>query len=212
VYVAVIFSALVAGVGPSIVTTVIGTIGVVYWFVDLRNTFLIADKRDIHGLIACLVVCPVLIALGETNRRKQLEINEARDELDQRVRERTEELSQALRQRESAEEQLRRLTVRLMTVQDEERRKIARDLHDTAGQTLTAVKMTLAALQRSGPQRADTERLLEDIGALIDEVLREIRTTSRPGVLTRRTQKPFSSLWKVTRSISPEISSVAGLS
>jgi signal transduction histidine kinase len=178
VYVAVIFSALVAGVGPSIVTAVIGTIGVVYWFVDLRKTFLITDRRDIHGLIACLVVCPVLIALGETNRRKQLAINEAHDELDQRVRERTEELSQALRQRESAEEQLRRLTVHLMTVQDEERRKIARDLHDTAGQTLAAVKMNLAALQRSGPQRADTERLLEDIGALIDEALREIRTTS----------------------------------
>jgi len=33
----------------------------------------------------------------------------------------------------------------------------------------------------------------------------------RPGVFTRRTQKPFSSLWKVTRSISPEISSVVGL-
>jgi len=38
--------------------------------------------------------------------------------------------------------------------------------------------MTLAALQRGGPQRADSERLLEDIGALVDEALREIRTTS----------------------------------
>ena len=32
-----------------------------------------------------------------------------------------------------------------------------------------------------------------------------------PRALTRRTQKPLSSLWKVTRSITPEISSVAGL-
>src|SRR5438876_7143384 len=32
-----------------------------------------------------------------------------------------------------------------------------------------------------------------------------------PGIFTRRTQKPLSSLWKVTRSIRPEISSVAGL-
>ena len=31
-----------------------------------------------------------------------------------------------------------------------------------------------------------------------------------PGVFTRRTQKPFSPLWKVTRSIRPEISSIAG--
>jgi len=32
-----------------------------------------------------------------------------------------------------------------------------------------------------------------------------------PFVLMRRTQKPFSSLWKVTRSMTPEISSVMGL-
>ncbi len=36
-------------------------------------------------------------------------------------------------------------------------------------------------------------------------------SSPRPGVLTRRTQKPLSSLWKATRSMSPEISSVSGL-
>jgi signal transduction histidine kinase len=178
VYVAVVFSALVCGLGPSVLTAVISTFGIVYWFVDPRNSFVITNRRDIHSLIACIVVCPVLIWLGETNRRKQLQINQARNELEQRVQERTKELSEALRERESAEEQLRRLTVRLMTVQDEERRHIARDLHDSAGQTLSAIKMSLAMLQRAGSETVQGERLMDDLNALTDEALQEIRTTS----------------------------------
>jgi len=177
-YVAVVFSALVCGLGPSILTAALGTTGVVYWFVDPRHSLLITDRREIHGLTAWLAVCPILIALCETNRRKQLRINEARDELEQRVRERTQELSQALRQREFTEEELRHLTVRLMTVQDEERRRIARDLHDSAGQTLSAIKMSLTMLRRAGSESTPGERLMDDLNALTDEALQEIRTTS----------------------------------
>jgi signal transduction histidine kinase len=185
VYIAVVLSALVCGLGPSILSAVLGMAGIVYWFVDPRHSFLITDRRDIHALIACVLVCPVLIALGEANRRKQLQINDARDKLDQRVQERTAALSQALsnleseiRERQLAEEQLRRLSVRLMTVQDEERRHIARDLHDTAGQTLAAIKMTLARLQNAGASDPLVSRLANDLNALTGEALQEIRTTS----------------------------------
>jgi len=185
VYIAVVFSALVCGLGPSILSAVLGTAGIVYWFVDPRHSFLISDRRDIHALIACVLVCPVLIALGETNRRKQLQINEARDKLERRVQERTAELSQALstleaeiRERQLAEEQLRQLSVRLMRVQDEERRHIARDLHDAAGQTLAAVMMTLDTLQKAGASDPLVSRLANDLKALTGEALQEIRTTS----------------------------------
>jgi signal transduction histidine kinase len=114
---------------------------------------------------------------GEANRRKQLRLNEtilalttegrerkraedqlrkAHDELEQRVVERTAELSQALARLESEirvsekkEEQLRNLSLRLMTLQDEERRRIARELHDSAGQTLAAMKLSIALIRRS---------------------------------------------------------------
>jgi signal transduction histidine kinase len=185
VYIAVVFSALVCGLGPSILSALLATAGIVYWFVDPRHSIVIGDKRDIHALIACLLVCPVLIVLGEANRRKRLEITRARDELDQRVRDRTAELSQALAKLESevkerrlAEEQLRGLSLRLMTVQDEERRHMARDLHDTAGQTLAAIKMSLALLQQNGPYPEHTLKLLDDVSVLTDEALQEIRTTS----------------------------------
>jgi signal transduction histidine kinase len=185
VYIAVVYTALVCGMGPAILTAIVSTAGVLYWFVDPRTTFLISDRRDIHSLIACIAVCPVLIALGEMNRRKRLEIAQARDQLEKRVQERTAALSEALtnlesqiKDRQSAEQQLRRLSVHLMTVQDEERRRIARDLHDSAGQTLAAIKMTLAMFSQSESDPERARLLLDDLGALTDEALQEIRTTS----------------------------------
>ena len=190
VYLAVVFSALVCGVWPAILTAVIGTAGVLFWFVDPRSSFLITDTREIHGLVACVLVCPALIALGEANRRKQLRLNQAQEKLEQRVAERTSELSHALAELESeigvrneVEEQLRRLSVHLMTIQDEERRHIARDLHDSAGQTLAAIRMSLAMLEQAQSSGSRVEnpkigKLFNDLNALTDEALKEIRTTS----------------------------------
>jgi signal transduction histidine kinase len=128
-----------------------------------------------------------LIALGEANRRKQLRLNEAHDTLEQRVAERTGELSRTLeklereiRVRIGIEDQLRNLSQNLMTIQDEERRRIARDLHDSAGQTLAAIKMSLAMLEQAEPssEASKVQKLFEDLKALADEALKEIRTTS----------------------------------
>ena len=178
VYMAVTFSALVGGVGPAIATALLGTAGVVYWFVDPRKSFTISDVPEIHQLLGCIIVCAVLVALGETSRQKRLQITISRDLLENRVQERTTALSEALKQRETAEEQLRALTIQLMAIQDDERRRIARDLHDSAGQTLSAMKMTLAGLQQGGSDVNKRERLMDDLNALTDEALKEIRTTS----------------------------------
>ncbi len=185
VYLAVVYSAVVCGLWPSVLTAMVGTIGILYWFVDPRNSFRIADARDIHALIACVFGCAALIALGDANRMKQLRLNEAHDKLDQRVRERTAELAQALATVESeikvrmeAEEHLRSLSVHLMTIQDEERRRIARDLHDTAGQTLAAIMMNLEMLRQAESSAPHIGALVNDLTALTDEALQEIRTTS----------------------------------
>jgi signal transduction histidine kinase len=73
---------------------------------------------------------------------------------------------------------LQELSQRLLRLRDEERRKIARDLHDVTGQTLAALKMAVADLQRRLNHELDTAKVLGDIDALADRALQEIRTTS----------------------------------
>ena len=123
----------------------------------------------------------------ETNERQRAEeaLRKPHSELEQRVAERTVALSQALAkvesevaERKEAEERLRHLSARLITLQDEERRHIARDLHDTTGQTLAATKMILATLQRAGAAVPEVSRLADELNVLIDEASKEIRTTS----------------------------------
>ena len=46
---------------------------------------------------------------------------------------------------------LRRLSRRLMTMQDDERRRIARELHDGLGQEMVALKMMLSGISRQDP-------------------------------------------------------------
>jgi signal transduction histidine kinase len=80
--------------------------------------------------------------------------------------------------------QLRALAGRLQTVREEERKRVARELHDQLGQALTALKIDLSALIHE--LRADKERRSESLLKLIDQTIQSVRRISndlRPGVL-----------------------------
>jgi signal transduction histidine kinase len=89
-------------------------------------------------------------------------------------------LSQARPESEGLERTvaLQNLSQQLLKVQDDERRRVARDLHDSTGQTLAALKMNLVALEGKLPPDECTASLLSEIEALADQALQEIRTTS----------------------------------
>jgi two-component system, NarL family, sensor kinase len=73
---------------------------------------------------------------------------------------------------------LRNLSQRLLRLQDEERRRIARDLHDSTGQVLTALKISLAVFQQKFGDLPSIKQGLTDIIGLTDQALQEIRTMS----------------------------------
>ncbi|MGE0126498.1 MAG: response regulator [Blastocatellales bacterium] len=88
-------------------------------------------------------------------KRGEEALRRAHNELEQRVRERTSELSDAnaalteqIAERRKAEEELRKLSHRLVQVQENERHNIARELHDEIGQLLTGLKLTLEMSNR----------------------------------------------------------------
>ena len=83
-------------------------------------------------------------------------------------------LADQVEARARAESALRTLSARLLTMQDAERRKFARELHDSVGQHLAAIKMAMAILQRKLP----SDPTLEDCVNLLDDSITETRTIS----------------------------------
>jgi len=87
-------------------------------------------------------------------KRNEHDLLCARDELEQRVRERTAELARAnaalrveIADREAARDRIQHLLGRLVDAQEEERRRLSRELHDTLGQHLSVLTLGLKALR-----------------------------------------------------------------
>ena len=80
-------------------------------------------------------------------------------------------------ERKRADDALRELSAQLLQSQDEERRRLARELHDSTGQKLAALAINLAVVSQSAAVAdARAQRALAESLALTDECLREIRT------------------------------------
>ena len=72
--------------------------------------------------------------------------------------------------------ELQNLSLRLLKVQDEERRKLSRDLHDSTGQTLAALKIAVSFLQLSIKDDPSKMALVTDVADLADQAIEELRT------------------------------------
>jgi PAS domain S-box-containing protein len=148
-------------------------------------------RKDKTPLDISLTISPVRDATGKivgaskiaqdiTQRKRierELRESEERyrtlaDALDTQVQFRTQEL-------ETSNSALRDLSGRLLASQDHERRHIARELHDSAGQTLAALGMQLARISADAKKNpAQLAKDVEDAEELVRHLSQEIRTTS----------------------------------
>jgi len=89
------------------------------------------------------------------------------------------QLDSDITRRKQIENELRILSGRLLSLRDEERRRLARELHDSVGQMLAGASMNLAMVQkRLSNADASSLRLLDDLGSLLEQSVKEVRTLS----------------------------------
>jgi PAS domain S-box-containing protein len=112
-------------------------------------------------------------------RQSEERYRELSETLDAEVRARTAELEERSREVLIQAEQVRKLSWQVLRIQDEERRHIARELHDSAGQNLTVLGMNLTAIaQKAKKQAPEMSESVEQTVEMVQELTKEIRTTS----------------------------------
>ncbi len=142
---------------------------------ELRNVYVIAQIFPSPGRNVFHAIWRDI-----TERKKiEEELRMAHEKLELRVLERTLELNRS-------NEQLRNLAAHLQSVREEERAKIAREIHDELGQALTAQKMELSWFR---DRYGDHKPIFDKSGAMLDALnatmrsVRRICTALRPSIL-----------------------------
>jgi signal transduction histidine kinase len=87
------------------------------------------------------------------------------------------ELHRKTRQLEILNMELRSLSGRLIAMQDEERRRFARELHDGLGQELTAAKMAIDSILIQGPTESNRQAIVQ-ASSLVDGAIQQVRSVS----------------------------------
>jgi PAS domain S-box-containing protein len=148
---------------------------------QLDVSLTISPLKDTHGR----VVGASKVARDITERKRaqeELQLSEERlrifaNGLENEVRVRTHQLEQRNAEVLQQSGQLRELSSRLLQTQDHERRRIARELHDSAGQVVTALGLELATITQHA-EKPRVQKAAEESLEMVRQLSKEIRTVS----------------------------------
>jgi signal transduction histidine kinase len=136
---------------------------------DTRSPFL--ELVAIFTTLLVLLLAST-IHFGRMLQAKSVALQSAHDDLERRVDERTAELQQT-------NDSLRNLSRHVLLLQDEERRRIARELHDSTAQALSGLKINISTILKQTPFNPQVARtLLQHSSKMAEQALNEIRTIS----------------------------------
>ncbi|MFZ2448115.1 MAG: ATP-binding protein [Syntrophobacteraceae bacterium] len=119
-------------------------------------------------------------------KRIQSELQEARDDLEVRVYQRTLELADMMESLKESEAQSKTLAAQLLRAQEDERKRIAREMHDSIGSSLSAVKFCLENAAQQIKLGLAGPELLTQLSSVVEhsiEESRRIMTDLRPSIL-----------------------------
>jgi signal transduction histidine kinase len=134
----------------------------------------------VQVFFSVVALTSLLVSAAVTERNRHAEtLESAKVELEERVFERTRQLVERIAGQERAEQALRGLSARLLQAQDQDRRRIARELHDSTGQSLAALTMKLAECSKNAETLSPEVAIqLSESEKIAQAVWQELRTTS----------------------------------
>jgi signal transduction histidine kinase len=166
--VAAAFSAWFLGFGPGLVTMLLGLPAADFFFTPPQHSWTAFTRGELPATLTYFLACGFLLAMAVANRRHNLEL-----------RAKNLQIAQQAAAAELSNQQLRELSARLLRTQDDERRRIARELHDSVGQYLTAIGMNIEGAFRTGTELPDNVReKLKEAADSVRACSAEVRTIS----------------------------------
>lgn len=183
VYAAVVISALYLGLGPSIASSATGIVCVRLFFAP--HFFVVTSIRELSETLTYIGGCVLIVFAAEAIRRSSHRLHAANRELAEQadaLRALSQQLERRVEERTAqlklAESSARQLGAQVLKMQDEERRRIARDLHDSVGQAVAILNMNLGQLSRSTNLNSLESAMVADSKIIANDVSDEVRTIS----------------------------------
>lgn len=170
------------GLGPAILTMIAGFLSAFYFFASPRGSF---QVKGIDAQVGAFwYIATGLLSMTLTEMMRAAERRAQAVAL--KLQEQQAVLEREIRERRVAQEESVSLLRRIVSVQEEERKRISRELHDQCGQDLTAMHLKLKLLSEALEKGEETRSLIESLRQLAGRVTGDVQHLAlklRPPVL-----------------------------